>query len=142
MLDPRPIAELWPLISAALEAGGCFRLWPRGRSMRPLLREGRDSVLLVPPEGLAVGDIALVRTEDGHFILHRAIALTEESITLAGDALLSTEGPMPRSCILARVSLVYRDECELDPRSPKMRRYIRRRALRRRILGMIVTMKK
>ena len=136
MLEPRPIAELWPLISAVLEAGGCFRLWPSGRSMRPLLREGRDSVLLVPPEGLAVGDIALVRTEDGRFILHRTVALTEESITLAGDALLSTEGPMPRACVLARVSLVYRDERATDPRSPRMRRYAHRRALRRRVMGM------
>ena len=136
MLDSRPIAELWPLISAALEAGGCFRLWPRGRSMRPLLREGRDSVLPVPPEGLLLGDIALVRTEGGRFVLHRVIALTESSVTLAGDSLSVTEGPMPRACILARVSLVYRNERTIDPRSPRMRRYARRRALRRRVMGM------
>lgn len=103
--------------------------------MLPLLREGRDSVLLVPPEGVTVGDIALARTEDGHFLLHRVIALTEESVTLAGDALLTTEGPMPRECLLARVATVYRDERELDPRSPRMRRYRRLRAARRRLLA-------
>ena len=142
MLNAKPIAELWPTVEAVLAAGGCFRLWPHGRSMRPLLREGRDSVLLVKPEGLAVGDIALVRTEDGHFILHRVIALTEKSITLAGDALLTTEGPMPRTCVLARVSLVYRDESEIDPRSSRMRRYASRRAIRRRVVGTVLNIKK
>ena len=103
--------------------------------MLPLLREGRDSVLLAAPEDIAVGDLLLVRTEEGGFLLHRAIALNERSVTLAGDALLTTEGPFPRSAILARVVKLYRDERELSPRSPAMRCYIAMRRLRRRLLA-------
>lgn len=116
------------MIEAVLAAGGCFRLWPRGRSMLPLLREGRDSVLLTSPDGAEVGDILLVRTPDGRFLLHRAVAL-EETVTLRGDALVETEGPFPLDCILARASRIFRDERELDPRSPRLRRYARRRRL-------------
>ena len=135
LLDSRPIAELWPLCEAALAAGGYFRLWPRGRSMLPLLREGLDSVLLAAPTDIRCGDILLVRTPEGKFLLHRAVALTEDTVTLAGDALTTTEGPMPRACILARAVRIYRKERELDARSGRMRRYARRRALRRRLLS-------
>ena len=137
MLDTRPIAELWPYAKAALAVGGYFRLWPRGTSMLPLLREGRDSVLLAKPERLTVGDIVLARTADGRFLLHRVIALTEETVILAGDALLTTEGPMPKSAILAYAVRLFRDEEEIDPRSPRMRCYARRRALRRRVLRLL-----
>ena len=142
MLDSRPIAELWPICEAVLSAGGYFRLWPRGRSMLPLLREGRDSVLLAPPEGMTVGDIVLARTEEGHFLLHRLIAAEGESVTLAGDALLGVEGPMPRACVLARAVRIYRDERELLPHTGRMHRYARRRATRRRLLGAILRFKR
>lgn len=116
------------MIEAVLAAGGCFRLWPRGRSMLPLLREGRDSVLLATPDGAEVGDILLVRTPDGRFLLHRAVAL-DTTVTLRGDALTETEGPFPLDHILARVVRIFRDERELDPRSPRLGRYARRRRL-------------
>ena len=80
MRDVRKMAEIWPIAEAALRAGGCFRLWPSGRSMLPLLREGRDSVLLLPPTDLQRFDILLVRTPDGQFYLHRAVTLTEAEV--------------------------------------------------------------
>ena len=52
--DVRKMAEILPFAEAALNAGGCFRLWPSGRSMLPLLREGHDSVLLLPPTGITL----------------------------------------------------------------------------------------
>ena len=137
MRDVRKMAELWPIAEAALAAGGCFRLWPSGRSMLPLLREGRDSVLLAPPTDLRRYDILLVRSPDGQFYLHRAIGLDGDTVTLAGDALLTTEGPFPLSCVLARVLCVYRDGREYDPRSRRARRYVRRRLHRRRLLSAI-----
>ena len=137
LLNERKTAELLPLIEAAFAAGGYFRLWPRGRSMRPLLRAGVDSVLLGPPGDVQLYDILLVRAEDGVFLLHRAVRIGEEGVTLAGDNLLSTEGPFPREAILARVVKVYRGDGELDPHSPRLLRYAKRRILRRRILCLL-----
>ena len=137
LLSERKTEELLPLIEAAFAAGGYFRLWPRGRSMCPLLCEGEDSVLLGPPGDVQLYDILLVRAEDGVFLLHRAVRIAEEGVTLAGDALLSTEGPFPREAILARVVRIYRKEHELDPRSPRLLRYAKRRILRRRILCLL-----
>ena len=41
------LEEYMPLIKEVVESGGEFRLFPRGTSMLPLIRQGRDSVALV-----------------------------------------------------------------------------------------------
>ena len=41
-----PLTELLPVIREVLASGGEFSLKPRGESMRPYFREGRDTVVL------------------------------------------------------------------------------------------------
>ncbi len=130
LIDKRKTEELLPFMEAAFAVGGYFRLYPSGRSMLPLLREGTDSVLLARPDVIRRGDILLVRTEDG-FLLHRAVATGDEGITLCGDALTTAEGPFPREAVLARVVRVFRGERTLDPGSLRLRAYAARRSLRR-----------
>ncbi|MBQ2719648.1 MAG: S24/S26 family peptidase [Clostridia bacterium] len=137
MTESRPTEALLPLMQAAFAAGGVFRLWPSGRSMRPLLREGRDSVLLAPLGDPCVGDILLARTEDGAFLLHRAIAVSEEGVLLCGDARSLPEGPLPREAILARAVAVYRGKRALSADSRRFRAYaLLARLLRRVRRGM------
>ena len=137
MLEARPMEELWPLIEGVIATGGRFRLWPRGRSMRPLLREGVDSVLLAPPCDLALRDVVLLREEGGRFLLHRIVAQDAESVTLSGDALLTTEGPFPRAAILARVECIYRGERAHAPEDPAMRLLYRRALIKKRLRRLL-----
>ena len=57
------LAEYDDTIREVLNSGGAFRIYPRGTSMLPLLREGIDSVLLEKPDGtkkafvLTLGDL-------------------------------------------------------------------------------------
>ena len=45
--------ELLPIIEDEISSGGKVRFKPRGRSMLPFLKEGRDEVVLTaPPERL------------------------------------------------------------------------------------------
>ena len=136
MIDRRKTEELLPLMEVAFAAGGYFRLYPSGRSMLPLLREGIDSVLLSRPDVIRRGDILLVRAEHG-FLLHRAIAVNDDGITLCGDALTVTEGPFPETAVIARVVRIYRGERPIDPSSLGQRVYAARRALRRRIRHLL-----
>ena len=136
MTEKQRTEDLLPLMEAAFAVGGYFRLYPSGRSMLPLLREGIDSVLLSRPDGIRRGDILLVRAEHG-FLLHRAIAVREEGITLCGDALTTTEGPFPPEAVLARVARIYRGDRPIDPRSFGQRAYAARRALRRRLYRLL-----
>ncbi len=110
------LTELLPIMEKIFREGGCFRLYPRGVSMRPLLREGIDSVLLVRDGTPKVGDIVLCRRKSGSFILHRVHRIEGESLYLTADSYPAQEpeGPLPLSSVTARVSAVYRGEERLS----------------------------
>ncbi len=62
----------------------CIRM--KGHSMRPLLREAKDSVVISPCRGrkLQCGDVVLFRQHNTH-ILHRIVAIEGSRLLLAGD---------------------------------------------------------
>ena len=105
-----PMDEIYPLLLEVLGSGGEFRLSPRGTSMLPLLREGRDSVLLVAPEKPQKGDICLYRRGDGQFVLHRILFFENGEPVFCGDNQLALERGVTRADIVARVAAVYRGE--------------------------------
>ena len=58
----------------------------RGTSMLPLLKVGRDRVLLKKPIGrLKKGDVALFSRESGAYILHRVYKVYTNSYAFVGD---------------------------------------------------------
>lgn len=110
------LESLLPTMEEIFQKGGCFRLYPRGVSMRPLLRQGIDSVLLARDGVPKVGDIVLCRRKSGSFILHRVHKIEGESLYLTADSYPyeKPEGPLPLSSVTARVSAVYRGEERLS----------------------------
>ena len=78
--------ELMPIIEERLQAGQSVEIYPRGKSMRPLLREGRDSVVLsAPPSALRENDIVLFLYQD-KYVLHRLISKTHDgNYVFCGD---------------------------------------------------------
>ena len=87
-------------IDALLAEGqeATFRL--RGDSMRPLLRNGRDVVVVAPcdPMTLKRGDVVLFRYRGRH-ILHRIVRCEGDRLLLAGDGNYRTT----EACCLADV---------------------------------------
>ena len=59
----------------------------RGVSMRPLLKQGRDVVYIVKrPEGrLKLCDAVLFVRDNGQYVLHRILKLTENGYWIIGD---------------------------------------------------------
>ena len=81
-----PMAELMKILRLQLETAGRTNLAVTGCSMLPMLRQGRDTVILAPIEGeLKPGEIALFRREDGRYVLHRVIATEPEGYIFCGD---------------------------------------------------------
>ena len=77
--------DLMPLISESLAAGRSIRFSPKGISMLPMLRQGRDTVTLSAVEGtLRKYDIPLYRRDTGAYVLHRVVVV-EETYTCIGD---------------------------------------------------------
>ena len=72
---------------------------PKGTSMLPFIRGGKDTVTLKKLDSVEVGDIVLVRLADGRYVLHRVIKIDGDDLLLMGDGnVYGTE-----SCTLADV---------------------------------------
>ena len=61
------MSEMVGLIQEVISDGGEFRLYPKGTSMLPLIKQGKDSVVLVKPSLLSVLDIGLYRRKNGQY---------------------------------------------------------------------------
>ncbi len=102
--------ELMPLIREQLDGGASARIRPRGVSMLPMIREGRDSVVLSSlPEKLKKYDVILYQRRNGQYVLHRLIKVGE-SYTFLGDNQFVAEKGIERDQLIAKVSLFYRGE--------------------------------
>ena len=76
---------IMPLIKERLAVGETVRFTTHGISMLPLLRNGKDQVLLAPlPEKLKKYDLPLYQREDGSYVLHRIVKVGE-TFTCIGD---------------------------------------------------------
>lgn len=115
--------DIAPIIIETLENGGTFRLYPKGVSMRPLIRQGKDSVLLVSPETLNKFDIVLYKRENGQYVLHRLLE-HENSLILRGDNEIFSEYGVKKEQIFAKVKTVYRKEKPLKKEPCDMKFYI------------------
>ena len=119
-----PLEELYPILLEVIGSGGEFRLFPRGTSMKPLLREGKDSVALVAPEGYRRGDILLYRRPNGNFVLHRLMEVEKDGrLTFCGDNQSLLEKGVAPDAVIARVAAVYRGEKRISFTSLRYRLY-------------------
>ena len=101
-----------PEIARLVAEGKQVVFTPTGVSMRPYIEGGVDSVTLVLPDDLQVGDIVLAEVAPQHYVLHRIYALQGDAVTLMGDGNLQGTEHCTRSNVLAKVSAI---------RSPKGR---------------------
>lgn len=110
-------AELFPAISEMLQNGQKVRITVTGNSMMPFLMENRDSVELSSTtiDDLHFGQIALIRRNDGVYILHRIILKVKSSFYLAGDAQCWVEGPLLPDQLVALVTNMWRKDKLISP---------------------------
>lgn len=99
-----------PLLREQLAQGHSVRFSPRGISMLPMLRQGRDSVVFSPvPEKLQKYDLPLYQRDDGHFVLHRIVE-AGETYTCIGDNQFILEHGLRHDQMIAVVKIFYRGD--------------------------------
>lgn len=121
-LHKRDVAldSLMPLIREELAAGRSVRFSPRGISMLPMLRQGKDTVTISPVPGkLRKYDLPLYQRDDGKYILHRIVGVGD-TYTCVGDNQFVVEKGVRHDQIIGLVSEFSRDEQAI---SVKNRRY-------------------
>lgn len=95
-------AQMLPYINEQIRAGGSVELPVRGRSMRPMLREGKDTVILSGiTKPLKTYDIPLYHRADGVFVLHRIIRIGNGEYTCMGDNQFTPETGLKEEQMLA-----------------------------------------
>ena len=110
-----PLAETEDLIRETVKSGGEFRLITAGVSMKPLLRNRKDTVVLVKaPAHLKRFDIPLYKRKDGQFVLHRVISCDKEGYVMCGDNQLIKEYGITDSDVIAVVSKIIRNGKTID----------------------------
>lgn len=98
-----PMESIVELIQLQLAHGQRANLVVTGSSMLPMLHHRRDSVLLAPAgTDLKKGEIILYRRENGKYILHRVIAVTDSGYICSGDNQVDRE-PVTQEQIIAVV---------------------------------------
>ncbi len=98
------INDMIPLIEERIKSGGNVSFTPMGVSMYPMLRNGRDSVVLSPlPDRLKKYDVILYRRANGKYVLHRIIGVGEK-YTCIGDNQYQKEKGIEHSQVIAVVT--------------------------------------
>ena len=131
--------DLVPLFQERLAAVQQVRFSPMGTSMLPMLRGGRDSVVLsAAPKRLQKYDLALYRRDNGAYVLHRVTGVGE-TYTCIGDNQFVYETGLRYEQFIAVVTgfrrkgrehtvteTGYRIYCRLWHHSRPLRRFFRR----------------
>ena len=125
MSEPIRLSDYEELIREILASDGEFRLYPRGTSMLPLIRQGLDSVALRqlnrPPQKY---DILFYKRADGSYVLHRVKEVTPTGLTIWGDNQYRLEHGVTDDQIIGYAARIFRGETELDCQSLKYRMYL------------------
>lgn len=143
-----PGHELVPIIRRTLESGHDFRLLVTGTSMRPFLRNEKDSVLLTAVLNVKIkkGVIVFIQRESGAFVLHRVIKMLPDGrFIMNGDAQTWTECVCVDQ-VFACVKTIYRKERAIGHSNPiyvlLTRIWILVRQLRPRIYRMYALLRR
>ncbi len=80
-----------------------------GDSMEPMLREARDTVIIVPPAfPLKKGDVPVYR-RDGHYTMHRIVRVHSRGYIICGDNRVLPERDIREEDIIGVLAAFYRD---------------------------------
>lgn len=89
-----------------------------GNSMVPFLVHKRDFVILsAPDDTIRKGDILFYRRKNGKCVLHRVKKITDHGLYFIGDSQNTIEGPLDKSCVLAKCNSVIRKGKLIDNKS-------------------------
>lgn len=96
-----------------------------GDSMMPLIRQGRDLVVIVPPRGrLKRYDVPLYRRDSGQYVLHRILQVRKDDYVICGDNRAAKETGITDRHIIGVLSAVIRDGRERPVTDWRYRLYV------------------
>lgn len=86
---------------------------PKGASMLPFIRGGRDSVVLMKDKDISPLDIVLAKV-GSTYVLHRVIKVDQAGITLMGDGNLCGTEQCNRDDVIAKAIMIIKGNKQID----------------------------
>lgn len=120
-------------VATLLQEGRDVTLSPKGTSMLPFIKEGRDSVILRRLPDVEEGDIVLARL-DNRYVLHRVLSANHNRLTLMGDGNLDITETCTKDDVLGTVIGVVRKDKSKKPSKGVLWKYLL--PFRRILLGI------
>ena len=101
-------------VEEVLRTEGMYAGFISGVSMYPMLRQGRDTVVIMPCKGrLKKYDIPLYR-RGKDYVLHRILEVHPDSYVILGDNCMKKEYGVTDDQIVGVLTAFYRDENEVN----------------------------
>lgn len=112
-----------------LEKEGVLLYTNVGTSMMPLLREGRDIMVIEKkgPERCKKYDVPLYKRDNGQYILHRILEVREHDYVICGDNQWHKETGITDRHILGVLKAVIRDGKEISVDDLEYLRYVHKK---------------
>lgn len=104
------LEDMLPVIKEQLDSGKTVSFIPKGNSMRPMLGDGTDMVLLKKPVGkLRFSDVALYyRRETESYVIHRVVGFQSDGCyIMLGDNNVVKEHNIRHEDVIAVVTAFY-----------------------------------
>ena len=96
-----------------------------GDSMRPLIRQDRDILIIGKPNGrLKKYDVPLYKRDSGQYVLHRILKVRERDYVICGDNRYSKEYGITDRHIIGVLTAVVRDGKEIPITDRRYRLYV------------------
>lgn len=96
-----------------------------GTSMMPMIREGRDLMIIKKrPAGKLKKYDAVLYRHNGNYILHRILKVRDNDYVICGDHLIHREYGITDDDIIGVLEAVVRDEKKIPVTSKKYRFYV------------------
>lgn len=138
MNDVFSLEQTLPVLREVTESGGEFRLYPKGTSMLPTLKQGRDSVGLRKTREIKKGDVLLYRRATGEYVLHRVLAVEKDgTLTMCGDNQTVLERGLPISAVIATAERLFIGDKAVKRDSVKYRLLFLKARIRTRTLWIL-----
>ncbi len=111
---PVYLEEVSDIIEEQLKNGSKVKFKTKGRSMYPLLINGRDSVVLCRKEKIKKNDVILFKNAKGEYVLHRIKKINNNEIITRGDSLTNYDEPITKENIIATAVAFERNGKEIS----------------------------
>lgn len=112
-------------IEETIETTGFTIMTVVGDSMMPLLRQGIDTVKIVPaPKKLKKYDVPLYKKPSGQYVLHRIVKVNEDGYMTCGDNRFFYEF-VPFDWVIGVADKFYIGEKEVSTEDPDYKKYVK-----------------